>query len=142
MPVIEDCEHLWNGTEPGWVVLRTVEDRVHLVANFEAGADLRDLKALRAILPSLAAAPASEVFALKGAREFDLGEHESMEAHRLKTLCASHGVSVTSRGWQEVRYGLFNESTQVYWLIEDSATCQAVALKAIECGVPLRHSQI
>jgi hypothetical protein len=102
MKVPAHFERIWNGTEPGWVVLRRTEDREHLVVMFEHGADVRDLKALRAALPQLAASPPNDVLALKGVLRFDLGGHESSEARRLKALCGAQHLVVTGHGRQLV----------------------------------------
>ena len=140
MKVPTHFEPIWNGTEPGWVVLRRTEDLEHLRVMFEGGADIRDLKALRAVLPQLAASPANDVLALKGAPHLDLGEHESSEARHLKALCAAQHLVVESHGRQSVRYGIFNEQTRFYYLIEDETILQAVAAEAMRRGVPVRNS--
>jgi hypothetical protein len=140
MTDISHFMHVWNGTEPGWAVLRRAEDREQLVVAFEGGANVRDLKALRALLPELGAAPASQLMALKGAPSYDLGEYESAAAHRLKARCALLQLSVSSIGRQVVHYGIFNELTRVYCLIEDDGVNKRVAAEAIRHGVQVRES--
>ena len=142
MTDLSQFKHIWSGSEPGWIVVRHTEDMVHLVARFAGGATIHDLKALRAVQPKLAAAPASDLMALKGVDHFDLGEHESASAHKLKALCATHQVSTSETGHQLVTYGLFNTRTHVYCLIEDEDLCRAVAAEAIRHGVPVRESTV
>lgn len=138
MSDLSDFEHLWS--EPGWIVLRHTEDREHLVIVFEKGATINDLMALRALLPELAATPVSSLSSLKGARQFDLGEHESAAARRLKSLCESRQLLVSSKGRQFIHHGLFNEQTRLYCLIEDDELREAAAAEAIRRGVPVRRS--
>jgi hypothetical protein len=140
MDRFRDFKHIWDGTQPGWVILRHTEDRERLKVMFERGASIHDLKALRAVLPALAHTPTNEMLALKGASHFDLGEHESAAARRLKALCFSQRLSVISDAYQFVGYGIFNEQTRTYLLIEDEALVRSVAAEAIRNGVPVRDS--
>ena len=135
-------KRIWDGSEPGWVVIRHVEDHERLIVTFVGGANVHDLKALRAILPELATASASDVLSLKGAPQFDLGEHESAAARRLKALCDSQQLSVSSMPHQFVQLGIFNEQTRAYCLIEDEEILAAVAAEAIRHGVPVRDSTV
>jgi hypothetical protein len=45
MDRLRDFKHIWDGTQPGWVVLRHTEDRERLKVMFELGASIHDLKA-------------------------------------------------------------------------------------------------
>ncbi|UOV09001.1 hypothetical protein MUU77_01385 [Pseudoxanthomonas sp. F37] len=139
---LSDFKYIWDGTDPGWVVHRRTEDREHLSIVFPDGADLLDLKAMRAVLPELAAASAVDVMALNGALSFDLGEHESSIARRLKELCASRQLTIRSEAQQFVRYGVVNELRRVYCIIEDNELNRAVAEHAIHQGVPVRESTV
>jgi|GEM_PF-5807567 len=142
MTDIAEYEEIWNGTEPGWVVVRHTEDRYRLIVAFESGAETADLKALRQLLPELAATPISQLMALKGSRSFDLGEHESADAHRMKARFASLGLVVQATGWQLVSCGIFNENTRAYCLIEDEGIRQQVVDAAIQHGLPIRESTV
>lgn len=142
MTDISGFKHIWDGTDPGWVVRRHTEDREHLSVVFPDGAELRDLKAMRAILPELASASAADVMALKGVLSFDLGEHESAIAHRLKQLCASRQLTIHSEAQRLVRYGILNELRRVYCIIEDNELNRAVAEHAIHQGVLVRESTV
>jgi hypothetical protein len=59
---------LWDGSEPGWTVVRHIEDRERLSVIFaQEGATIADIKALRTVLPELKAKAASAALAeLKG----------------------------------------------------------------------------
>ncbi len=138
MTDLSQFKRIWS--EPGWVVIRHVEDHEHLVVVFEHGANIHDLKALRDILPELASAPASDLMHLKGARQFDLGEHESALVQRLRSLCASRQLLVLDKGRQIIQYDIFNEQTRAYCIIEDEELLKAVATEAIRHGMPVRDS--
>lgn len=140
MTVLSEFTYIWDGTDPGWVVSRHTEDRECLSVVVPDGAGLRELKAMRAVIPELAAASAAHVIALKGALNFDLGEYESAIARQLKRLCETRGLTIHSEAKQLIRYGLFNELRSVCCIIEDEELNRAVAEHAIHRGVELRES--
>jgi hypothetical protein len=140
MTVLSEFSYIWDGTDPGWVVSRHTEDRERLSVVFPDGAGLRELKAMRAVLPELAAASAADVMALKGTMNFDLGEHESAIARQLKRLYESRGLTIHSEAKQLISYGFFNELRSVCCINEDEELNRAVAENAIHRGVELRES--
>jgi hypothetical protein len=144
MKALEDFSALWNGSEPGWVVVRHTEDRVTLQVLFSSGGPaISEVKALRAVIPALARRPAAEVLAtLKGKQEFSLPELESGAARKLRAQCEALGLRVASQGYQAVSYSLINEITKTFLLIEDAATCEAVAEEAVKRGLPVRYSTV
>ena len=144
---MEDANHyarLWNGNEPGWVVVRHTEDRVKLHVEFsDDGPTIQELKALRLAVPRLAQQAATEVLrAVKGKPVYFLGELESGAARKLREQCESLGLRVAAHGHTATCYNLVNEQTNRFLLIEDSATLQAVAEEAIKQGLPVRHSTV
>ena len=142
MTDLSSFKYIWDGTDPGWVVHRHTEDREHLSVVFPEGAELRDLKAMRAVLPELAAASAADVMALRGALSVDLGEHESAIARQLKELRTSQQLTIRSEAQRFVRYGILNELRRVYCIIEDNELNRAVAEHAIHQEVPVRESTV
>lgn len=144
MNATENFSRLWNGSEPGWVVVRHTEDREVLEVLLSSGTPfLAEVKALRTIVPILSEKPTAEVLAtLKGKSKFSLGELESSAARKLRKQCETLGLRVASQGYQAVSHSLINELSKVYLLIEDAATNQAVAEEAIKQGLPLQHSTV
>ena len=144
MNATTDFSRLWNGTEPGWVVVRHVEDRETLAVHFTSCTpSIPEVKALRTVAPARLGNPAAEVLAsLKGKSVFSLGELESNAARRLREQCEAVGLQVVGQGHQAVRYRIINELTKVALLIENAATNRAVAEEAIKRGVPVRHSTV
>lgn len=142
MTTAEGFSHLWNGSEPGWVVVRHTEDREKLRVLFSKnGPTISEVKSLRTVIAVLGEKPAAEVLAtLKGLPEFGLGELESSAARKLRTQCEARGLRVATQAYQVVSHSLINELSKVFLLIEDSATNEAVAEEAIKQGLPVRHS--
>jgi hypothetical protein len=144
MSTVEDFSHIWNGSEPGWVVIRHIEDREMLQVLFASNTpSMAEVKALRAVVPALSEKPAAEILAtLKGRSEFCLGELEAGAARRLRAQCEAVGLRVVSQGFQAVSHSLVNEISKVFLLIEDFATNQAVADEVIKQGLTVRHSTV
>jgi hypothetical protein len=144
MKIAESHSRLWNGLEPGWVVVRHTEDRARLRVMFsESGPTISEVKSLRAVIPSLAEKSAAMVLAsLKEGTEFDLGDFESSAARRLRMECQAQGLRVADQEYQTVHHSLINELSKTFLLIEDTETNEAVAEEAIKRGLPVRHSTV
>lgn len=133
---------LWDGSEPGWTVVRHTMDRERISVVFtQAGPTIADIKALRTVVPDLQAKTASAALAdLKGRTEVLLGEFESRVARVLRKRCESAGLRVVSSPNPTTSDSLINEQSKMFLLIEDSSLSQAVAQEALRQGLPLRHS--
>jgi hypothetical protein len=142
MDTVSQFARLWNGSEPGWVVQRHVEDRVELIVLFSyEGPTTREVVALRRVAQDLATKSASEVLlSLKAARSYCLGTVESSRARKLRAECESLGLRLAARGRAITGYSIVNEQTAAYLLIEDAPTLQALAQEAIKRGLPVRES--
>jgi xanthine/CO dehydrogenase XdhC/CoxF family maturation factor len=142
MESIEKFSSLWDGSEPGWVVVHHSEDREVLHVVFaDGGPSVSEVKALRSVVPDLAERAAAEVLALlRGKTEFGLGEFESSSAKVLCKQCKALGLRVASRGYEAISFSLINERSKACLLIEDSATSRDVAEEAMKRGLPIRHS--
>jgi hypothetical protein len=136
MKAIENFSRLWNGSEPGWVVVRHTEDRETIrVLLSENGPTMPEVKALRTVAPAFSERPAAEVLAaLRGKSEFSLGELESSAARKLHKQCETLGLQVASQGHQVVSHSIINELSKIYLLIEDAATNQAVPRRQSKWG--------
>lgn len=139
---LKNYSRLWDGSEPGWTVVRHTEDRERITVVFaQEGATVAEMKALRSVDPSLQAKPAVTVLAeLKGQTELSLGEFESRAARELRKRCETAGLRVVFSPCQAVNHCLINEQTKIFFLIEDHSIGEMVAEEAIRQGLPVRHS--
>jgi len=139
---LKTYSRLWDGSEPGWTVVRHTEDRERITVVFaQHGATVADVKALRTVIPDRQAKPASVALAeLKGRAELSLGDFESQAARALRERCEAVGLRVVCSPHQTARHSLVNERSKRFLLIEDESLSQAVAEEAIKHGLPIRHS--
>ena len=135
-------ERLWDGSEPGWVVVRRTEDREQLTLEFgSSGPTLDEVKALRTLQSDYRSRPVGEVLAsLRGKSSLFLGTFESREARSLKKRCAEVGLQVTAIGARWVSLNLINRLSSTFLLIEDDREIGEVAEEAIRRGVPVEES--
>ena len=121
---------------------RHTEDRARLRVMFsESGPTTTEVKSLRAIIPALAGRTAASVLAsLKDAAELDLGDFESSTARELRLKCQARSLRFSEQGYQVVRLSLINEISNMFLLIEDVATKEAIVQEAIKRGLPVRIS--
>ncbi|WP_398496189.1 hypothetical protein [Variovorax sp.] len=110
MESIEEFSYLWDGSEPGWVVVHHSEDREVLQVVFaDGGPSVSEVKALRSVVPDLAERAAAEVLALlRGKTEFGLDEFESSSAKVLCKQCKALGLRVAGRGYEAISFSLIN----------------------------------
>lgn len=139
-----DYSYLWDGTEPGWVVLEHTRDEAEVLIAFGVdGPTLAEVKALRSVFTVLKTMPAADALKqLKGLRSYSLGVHESRVARKLLLDCQLKGLKVSDLPAQEVRCSLINTLTKRFLLIEDEQACRAVVADALANGLRIVHSQI
>ena len=139
---LKSYSRLWDGTEPGWTVVRHTEDRERLTVVFsQGGPTVAEMKALRSVDPALQAKPAAALMAeLKGLAALCLGEFESRSARERRQRCDAAGLRIVCDGYQAVNHCLINEQTHMFLLIEDHLIGERVAEEALRQGLPLRHS--
>ncbi len=137
----DDYAYLWNGSQPGWVLLRISRQTHSIAITFAAGGPtLREVATLRSVAPSFSAMPASEAFAaLKGKSRVALGEFESMEGRLLAERCKLHGLTVESTVNDKSGHLPFNEKDNQCLLIEDNTLSEAVCQRAISQGIRVKH---
>jgi len=143
MSAASSFERFWNGSEPGWVVLRHIHNLVCTTILFgPEGPSVTEVQALRKCFEFYRGAPAIEVLrALKGQRNVEAGSHASAEARRFASLLKAEGLQFQQTGKQEVHDLMFNETTKMAALIEDSSLSRQVVETAISKGVPIRHAE-
>jgi hypothetical protein len=144
MNIADNYAHLWNGSEPGWVLVKHTEDKEELQVVFAAtGPSVEQVKALRSALPQFGNQTASQVLtAIRGASTLHLGEFESSRAKQIRKQCESLGLQIEAKGYAVTRYSVVNERTSMYLLIEDEDQKQRVVKEALKNGLPVRQSTV
>lgn len=139
--MMSNYSHLWDGTEPGWVLLQVHRQTSTLAVLFEEpGATLLEIQALRRVVPEFTALPAQQaVLQLRGRWRIDLGEMESREARRLIERLRDCGLCVEEQALDRSGYLPFNEVSKMALLIEDEVESRAVAAEALRQGIPVRQ---
>ncbi|MGQ8877674.1 hypothetical protein ACUTR7_09200 [Delftia sp. NA_296.1] len=138
-----EYSYLWDGTEPGWVVLEHTRDEAEVLVAFGVdGPTLAEIKALRSVSAVLKTSSAADVLKqLRGLRSFSLGVHESRVARKLQLDCQSMGLKVFDLPAQEVYRSLINTLTKRFLLIEDEQACRSVVADALTNGLRIVHSK-
>lgn len=133
--------YLWNDPNDAWVLLRINRQALLLTVKFPAeGPTLREVAAMRSVVPEFGAMPPSEAFAaLKGRAEVSLGKFESKEGRRLVERCKQHGLNIEVVDQDESGYLPFNEKTNMALVIEDDALAEQVCQEALTRGVRVKH---
>ena len=141
MTTPNDYSYIWNGTQPGWVLLRINRQTLSLAITFAAsGPTLRQVAAVRSAVPYFSAMRPSEAFAtLKGRSRISLGHFETMEGRRLAERCKHLDLTVESVSTDSSGYLPFNEQSNQGLLIEDNDLSKSVCETAISQGIRVRH---
>jgi hypothetical protein len=142
--VEEQYSYLWNGSQPGWVLLCIDGQRFKLTIEFaEGGPSAREFGAIRKVVPEFQALSLSSVIErLKAQSSLPLGEFESSEARRLVQSCKDVGLTVTQLVRELPCYLLVNELTKSALLIEDDDLANRVKETALKRLVPVRHIEV
>ena len=141
MKALQDYAYIWDGTQQGWVLLRTNRQSMALTVTFgEGGPNLKDVAAMRSAVAKLGAMRPSDAFAaLKGMAAFQLGTFASEEGRRLQSKCSKQGLNVTTEHVDLSSYLLFNVATNRALLIEDECLAEQVHQEALARGVLVKH---
>jgi hypothetical protein len=141
METPNDFAFLWDGTQPGWVLLRVNRQKVSVVIKFPAGSPtLREIAAVRAAVPDFAKMSTEGVFtSLKGQSYLALGDFDSKEARWLAEKCKQRGLTVEIAAVDASGYLPFNEQTKHSLIIEDDDLARSVYEEALARGIPVRH---
>lgn len=128
--MMSNYSHLWDGTEPSWVLLQ-----VHRQTS-----TLLEIQALRRVVPEFAALSARQaVLQLRGRWRIDLGEMEFREARRLIERLRDCRLRVEEQTLDRGGYLPFNEVSKMALLIENEVESRAVAAEALRQGIPVRQ---
>lgn len=132
---------LWDGTEPGWVLLKIHRQTSTVAVLFgELGASPQEIQALRRVVPEFNVLPALQVIQqLRGCQRVDLGELDSREARKLIQGLRECGLRVEERAIERGSYLPFNEIQEKALLIEDDDELRKVTAEALKQGLPVRQ---
>ncbi len=141
MTTVERYHYLWDGSESGWVLMRVNRQAVKLVLLFEgAGPDVREVKAIRSVVPAYALLSASEALEkLRGTSSIDLGEFDCREGRRIARACRKLSLEVQEEMQDRSGYLPFNENTKACLVIEDNVLSEQVCQEALSRGLRVRH---
>ena len=142
MTKIDQYSYVWDGSQPGWVLVRSARSASSLKALFgDGGVTVKNVQALRRTLPHFASMSAqAAIQSLFGLTAVELGTFEGREARRIVRALKSEGLTVQETGATEFGYLPFNELTKSALLIdEDTELASAVVQQALASGIPVRH---
>lgn len=135
-------DHLWNGSEPGWVVHVHHDDSATIWIPIPVeGITPAFFKAVRSLLSGFSAMSTSEFRALllaNGGIETD--RLDGYDAYDLHLTCIRAGLDAERRVRETASYSLINEATNIVKIIEDHELNRRVAEEAIRRGLKVRES--
>jgi hypothetical protein len=138
---VSQYRYLWDGSQPGWTLVRIYGERVELALAFSAeGPSTREVMSIRKVVPTFKSMPLSEVIEqLRGQQIFMLGQFETREARTLRQSCSEEGLTVTQKVNDVPRYILANELTNRALIIDDDELAKQVHDAALRHQIPVRH---
>lgn len=138
---IEEYKYLWDGSQPGWSLLRIYSEWVELTLKFApAGPSSRELLAVRKTVDGFKAMSLGDVAArLAGQSNFWLGKFESGEARAILNECNQAGLTVQQQVSKLPPYLLTNVLTNRALVIEDDEMARRVVEAALLYNLPIRH---
>ncbi|MGR0304762.1 hypothetical protein [Acinetobacter beijerinckii] len=143
MSNVDSFSYFWDGSDPGWVLIRIYGQTIHLSLVFgERGPTAQEIKAVRKAVLSIRSLPAGEALSkLRGETSFDIGEFESREGRDIANICRELGLVVVEHVYDRSGYLPVNEVKNTVCLIEDNLLNKKVIEEAIRRGVPVRHQE-
>ncbi len=140
-PEILKYQYLWDGSQPGWVLIRFNGNYVDLSLKFEpSGPSPQEMMAIRRTVSEFKSLPLHQVIAqLRGSTAYKLGRFESREARRIAENCSKEGLNVMQVVDDAARFLPTNEITNRALLIEDDELAKRVYDLALKHGIPVRH---
>ncbi|MDQ0038077.1 hypothetical protein J2W30_005864 [Variovorax boronicumulans] len=133
--------YLWDGTEPGWTLLKIHRSMTSVAVLFdERGPSIQEIQALRGAVPSFSTMSAQQaVQQLRESRRVDLGELDTRAARKLVKDLKDRGLRVEERSVDLTGYMPFNEISKRALVIEGEAMAKEVAAEGLRRGLPVRH---
>lgn len=140
MDDIQRYSYLWDGSQPGWTLVRMSRQEVSLALLFVCGEPtLAEVKAVRSVVPAYKGQPTGNVLkSLKGVPRLELGTFGVREGNSLSALCREHGLVVEECFHDRTSYLPVNDITNRILAIEDNMINKAVQEEALRRGVPVK----
>lgn len=141
MSATDKYKYLWDGSEPGWVLIYIYRQRTSVSLRFNSsGPSLQDIKNLRAIMSAYSELSVVEALAkFRGKELLSLGEFESKEGLRISEACRDRGFAVEVVVEDISGYLPVNELADIALLIEDDEVRREVCAEALRFGLPVKH---
>lgn len=137
MTMLDEYTYLWDGTQPGWVLLQSNLELVDPVLLFPPGGPSLEMVAyVRKVLPEFADLSSAQVYAeLKGKQRVPL---ERCSAERASALVELLGIQGISLDLFPIPSGYLpaNRISGSALIIEDNDEARAVCAEALRRGVP------
>lgn len=137
---LDSVKYLWDGSEPGWRLQIAYRSEEHFTFLFSPnGPSLREIMALRRLLPELCEVPVARVFTLlKGQTRFARDVLLcSRAAWILRQAAAAEGLRFETV-WKDCTSYLPTRAGEAM-LIRDDALARRIAERMIQAGVPVDH---
>ena len=136
-----DFSYLWDGSQPGWLLLRTNRANISITVSFSAGGPtLSEVAAMRKAVPTFSAmTPSSALASLKGQNKVPLGNFDSKEGLALANRCKQNGLTVELISTDKSGYLPMNEQNNQCLIIEDDILAEQVFQMAISQGIRVKH---
>lgn len=141
MSELDDFKYLWDGTEPGWSVYRTLDTRWTATYKFaDTGPTLKEVTALRNFLDEFRNVPMNEVWKqLRGVQQYVAKQTMgNIEAHALPPQAERLGLDVTLTAKSE-RGSIPISPDGSALIIENNELAEQVIEKMLQAGVPVKE---
>lgn len=138
---VERYAYMWDGSQPGWTMLRVEQHYMHLALLFATGGpSLREIADARSLVPALSELTAAQCHAaLKGQVRVELGRFECSDAAEIVERFKERGLWISMTPEDASGYLPRNELTGEVLIIEDNDLAQAVSDRAVAEGVRIGH---
>lgn len=141
-PPSEEPPALTWDTSHDWVIRAHETWENQLVIMFgQATPTIRELAALRAVLPQYRDRPVAEMRAVVGADgRLDLGEMSGFEARRIELEAMAAGLRVIRTNKSRALYSFLDRTLGTALLVEDPAEAERLFEAMVAAGVPVQRS--
>ncbi|MDN3575673.1 hypothetical protein QWZ03_02670 [Chitinimonas viridis] len=141
MPDINHLAYLWESGD--WALAQGIHSEAHVIVSFaETGVSVKELVALRGLLPQVSTmAPAAVRALAQEERELDLGRYGNLEAQRLHDKAKKLGLNAHLKDASYVVYQPIHRINGVsHQPSDDDAVNQAVITEMLRRNLPI-HSR-
>lgn len=138
---LSDFEHMWDGSEAGWALNRHEHDGARVTLRFAGKPGIRDLAAIRKLLPEYQELQPADVKQRLGNKsELTLDPMQTDKALELARRAGELGLSAEVVDASHVSYSPLRRTPEGgLWgmIIEDEDYAQALCERMLEADVPV-----